>query len=270
MTKFNGHSRFNTTTFQETVRFNFAEFSKTVNFVGAKFNNADFMGDTFNDPTRFEKVQIDERIRFHNVNIKKVALRHTDLSKYSFVTCKWDDKGGRYRLYDETIFWDDLYMWRFKGDENKISERIHEIEDLYRQMKQKAQDAHNMYDYSFWHYSEKEMMWLRTRLIKSPFKWAVLGLYRLFSGFGEEPLKAFGFLLLFVLLSGWLIGNNGGPVGIEALSTVTLKHLTFLKMKEPLQISNTCGGLLTVFVTRIVVPLQAALFGFALRNRFRR
>jgi hypothetical protein len=269
----NGSNEFPETYFNGTEFHGDAEFRETVfytyvTFKAARFKQAaDFHKTTFNDQADFLNLEIEMKLRMEEVDLSKLSFLDTDLRKVHFINCTFPKEKSRAPFNSRReILFDEEQLKALNAEE--FIRRAEKVETLYRQMKQKAQEEHDMYAYSFLHYSEKEIMWRRTRLIKSPFRWFVLWAYRLFSGFGEDPLKAFGFLLLFVLLSGWLISSNGGPECFEQLAAATLKHLAFIK--PGLEIPDTFGGMATVFVTRILVPIQAALFGFALRNRFRR
>ncbi|HCL81135.1 MAG TPA: hypothetical protein DHW81_02555 [Nitrospiraceae bacterium] len=116
-------------------------------------------------------------------------------------------------------------------------------------------------------------------------------LYWLSSGYGERPVRAGNVLLLLILTLSVLFGSaglepnpslNGNPAyeinKIKSLSDMlshlwgiilnTLQYATFEKVPD--YVPKTIYGATLKFVVKILIPLQAALFALAIRNRFRR
>jgi len=165
-----------------------------------------------------------------------------------------------------------------------------DVGNIYRKLKAQSIDNHNQIGISIWHYNEKEMFrkenWFRRFFGVSFLYWA-------FSGYGERPLRAgisliiwFATLQIILNLCGMSLGErtNISMFGFEyiqgftfnfnvhkffALLLSTLQHILFVK--DPYFVPNTIVGTTAMMVfTKVIVPLQAALFIFALRNKFRR
>jgi hypothetical protein len=214
-----------------------------------------------------------------------------------FINCKWSSVKGRRGLYDETVL-----------NRKSSIEHIKKVERLYRRLKQKYKEEHDEAEVSNWHRGEKEMQRRGTRFTKNPFLWLILNLYRWTSGYGEEPVRAGLFLLMLICLAmRLLVGDGLVPLGgdtkvltqtnsqgslvltiysnptapedkitlsnafpdkMSDLFSATLAHLTFdrnASFKPASQKGNT-----VIVVFKILITIQATLFAFALRNRFRR
>lgn len=102
--------------------------------------------------------------------------------------------------------------------------------------------------------------------------------YKLSSGFGEDPAQAARVLVALVLL---VLGpmafstmqptstNGGTDPELGERIYAALQHLLFITTPQYAPESASLRSLLLV-LTRLVIPVQAALFGFAMFNRFRR
>ena len=163
------------------------------------------------------------------------------------------------------------------------------VGELYRQLKQQYKERHNEAVASKWHYREKEMF-RKKRLFRRVLP-STTNLYWIFSGYGESPVQA-GVLLLALLASLIVLMTAFGLVAIpgKEINEITniqgfpftinwmkfrilietiLQHAVFTK--KPYYEAATSGGATVLLVfTRLIIPIQAALFAFALRNKFRR
>ena len=177
------------------------------------------------------------------------------------------------------------YFWSYDRKE------IEKVELLYRRLKEKYTAEKDNVLISEWHYGEKEMFRKKIRARR------YLGLSLLYwasSGYGERPVRAGMVLLGFIISLSLLLAIAGleplnlpgrpdyGVEAIEGLSgllNITLKQFKALVLntlqyatfrREPIFVPvNITGGYLK-FLSHILIPLQAALFGLAVRNRFRR
>lgn len=302
-TEFIKEAYFRLAIFTNKVDLSNASFAKEADFSEAKINSKIiFRGATFNNNALFKYLKFDTEnayLNFHNVNLKQAAFRHTDLTKCEFTTCNWNNHKGRYKLLDEDLYWSNIW----DSDDERI-ERIKSTESLYRTMKHKAIDEHNTFDYSFWHYSEKEMQRMRTWLFRkqdsvsawlhNALEWLTLNVYKHISGYGESPLIAFGWLVGLVIfvaicmaglgiidptvaweeVDGKLINKSlidFSNMTIESAKetfVTTFEHLSFVRPTN--YVPATLGGRFLMALFKILTPIQAALFAFALRNRFRR
>ena len=119
--------------------------------------------------------------------------------------------------------------------------------------------------------------------------WFLLLLYRLSSGYGERILRAGTMLLVLfaavTLLMGWsglepsdceskiqpinhLFGMNMEQIGL--LIENTIQNVLFIKNPRMVPLDPVPWEFVQTIFTRIVIPIQFALFAFALRNKFRR
>jgi len=292
---------FNAAVFHGDAEFRGTEFNSYVTFQAAIFKQtADFHETKFQDRADFLNVEIEKMLRMEKVDLSKLSFLDTDLRKVNFLDCTFPKEKSKIPINSRgDILFDEEQLNDLSKE--KYNSRAEKVEILYRQMKQKAMDEHKMQDCSHWHYNEKEIMWRRTRFFHSPFNWKkpfsqpfnwlVLLLYRVSSGFGEEPLLAGLFLLLLYVGAGALLGLTGMEVntasgqtkeidlftahlgdnslrGITELYVSTFEHLTFVKVPQLLPSTMLARFIGALF--KVLVPIQAALFGFALRNRFRR
>jgi len=255
-------------------------FSKEVSFWWSTFKaEADFRKIIFHKMTDFSRCSIEKTLLFVEVDLSYCSFLDCSIHNCQFIRCKWPRIRGRRALYDE-----------------KKKAPYEKVEELYRQLKWKYKEGHNEQEASTWHYSEKEMFrkkkWWRRF---NPFSFS--NLYWLSSGYGERPVRAgLILLLLFVSLvlitsSLGLVSSSGKPVyGVTTFKgfsdTFGSKFLPELE-KTGLLIFNTIqyalffktpyfkpqtlsGDIILTIFTKLLMPIQAALFIFALRNRFRR
>lgn len=278
-----GETNFERATFSK-VGLREVTFSGKVNFIEATFNGEAYIfGKTFTIGADFKTLNIKEKVRLEKVNLEKVSFLDTDLRRMDFINCDWPKKEGRNVLYDEI----ELFK---KGKGKDFRDKIKKVEILYRMLKQKYKEEHNEIEVSNWHYGEKEM-YRKSSLFRRYFPLSLSNLYWLSSGYGERPVRSGIVLLLLILAITVLSGLagldpnplNGSSYGINkiegwadimnfknlrALFLNTLQYATF--EKEPDFIHKTIYGGYLKLAARILIPLQAALFALAVRNRFRR
>jgi uncharacterized protein YjbI with pentapeptide repeats len=256
-------------------------FNKQVSFWWSTFKaEGDFRRIEFHEMADFGRCSIEKALLFVEVDLSHLSFLDCNIRNCQFVRCKWPGIRGREALYDEK---------REKTSYEKV-------EELYRQLKCKYKDDHNEQEASKWHYSEKEMFrkkkWWRRF---NPLSFS--NLYWGFSGYGERPIRA-GFMLLFLFVSLVLITNSLGLVsssGKPVYGVTTIKGFSNLfgensqleSGKIALLIYNTIqyalffkapyfkpetlsGEIIFALFTKLFMPIQAALFILALKNRFRR
>jgi hypothetical protein len=298
-TGFNGKIDFLPYKIREGVYFDGAIFNDIAKFIGTKFTGgASFSGETFMANGYFQCTYINEKLRFEGINLKKVSFIDTDLRKIDLINCNWPKNFGRYILYDERAFFNEVksknlitsilqrLKHRFISFDKK---KIKKVEILYRRLKQKYKEEHNEPEVSNWHYGEKEMF-RKGSLFRRYFPLSLSNLYWFSSGYGERPVRAGVMLFLLILAISILFGlaglsslNQNPSYGIAeikgwaditnfqnfwTLILNTLQYATF--EKEPDFMPTTIYGGYLKLAARILIPLQAALFALAVRNRFRR
>jgi uncharacterized protein YjbI with pentapeptide repeats len=293
---FKGKLNFNLTTFDGPVFFvgnaeiwNIFINSKLIRtYVKPKSNepsptfrkNASFRKTTFTKEAAFWGCLTEGIIRFEEVDLSRVSFLESNLRNFNFVRCIWHRKKGRDVLYDEV---------QIKSPEDKKA--FEQVENLYRQLKQKYKKELNEPEVSNWHYGEKEMFRKKSMLRRyNPLSFS--NLYWAFSGYGECPVRA-GIMLLLLLIFimtgmnyfGLIpFGNEKSFFGFTEINGFSgsfdwekFKLLVFntiqytLFFKTPFFKPETINGYIfqTIF-TRLLIPIQATLFAFALRNKFRR
>jgi len=271
-----------------------AQFCGKADFFRTSFRAKCYFKQTvFKKTARFEDLTIDKRVRFEEVDLSYVSLIDVELDNIQFVDATWPRRNGknhnRYQLIEEksskSSFW--------------------KIEAYYRRLKKRAKEEHNQSDLSEWHYCEKQIAlkrawhewrrflgyllflgWVRSKDEK-PQKagsWAlpILCLYWGSSGYGERPLRAAivltGLILSITLMMG-LYGLSSVTPGEEMLLGFnhfwlllynTIENALFFKQTLYKPIIPIPDGLMQTLFTRILIPIQFALFALALRNKFRR
>jgi uncharacterized protein YjbI with pentapeptide repeats len=284
--------------FEEDADFSNAEFNEKALFSETLFNKkAIFFMATFNEEARFGKsafirplfkkleeietfikeggnfsgLNIKDKVIFEGLNLKNVSFLDTDLKRVDFINCTWHEKNGRKILYDE------IKLFKEKKDKD-FKNKIKKVEILYRKLKQKYKEEHNEPEVSNWHYGEKEMQ-RKSSLFRRYFPLSFFNLYWLSSGYGERPLRAGIVLILLILIMSALFGltglkpNDGCVIKIKEWNDIlnsdylkaTLQYATF----DPKPDFMPVNGFLKI-VAKLLIPLQAALFALAVRNRFRR
>jgi len=271
-----------------------AQFCGEADFIRTSFRAKCYFKQTaFKKRARFEDLMIERRLRFENVDLFCVSLIDVELDNIQFIDATWPRKDGkdskRYQLIEEKS--SESSSWR--------------IEAYYRRLKKRAKDEHNQSEVSEWHYCEKQIAlkrawlewkrflayWLLLRWISSkeekPPKagcWAlpILCLYWGSSGYGERPLRA-GIVLICLILGITIImglyGLTSAAPGEDMLIGFshfwllfynTIENALFFKETLHKPIIPIPDGLMQTFFTRILIPIQFALFALALRNKFRR
>ncbi len=251
---FDGEADFSVVTFFNMADFQRATFSKKAYFSGPFYRGGDFID-----------LKIKEKVRFKEANLEKISFLDTDLRKIDFIDCTWPkEKNGRRVLYDE------IELFRNKNGKD-IKNKIEKVEILYRQLKQKCKEEHNEFEVSNWHYGEKEMQ--RKGSTWKSFSFYLLHLYWLSSGYGERPVRAGIALSLLIIIIAVLFGltgikpitDNSSVIKIMDYLKATIEYATF--ESKPNFIPENW---FLKIAAKLLIPLQAALFALALRNRFRR
>ena len=295
-TTFGEEADFFGVTFSGEANFSDATFSKKADFSLAKFNGgAYFRGNgidadrkgVFKKGAKFNRFSVKEKIIFEGVNLEEVSFLDSDLRKADFINCEWPKKDYRwlpsfiaYRIrpeYRRNVLYDENELFNKRNSkENKIDEgEIKKVGVLYRMLKQKYVDDHDWPEVSNWHYGEKEMYRKGSRFRRF-FPLSISNLYWLFGGYGERPVRAGAWLWVFIVaVAGlmWWLGfapadnlNYESSVGAYFLNA--LQYVTFYK--DPIFKPTSLWGETVALFARVVIPLQAALFVLAVRNRFRR
>ncbi len=280
-TKFVGTANFLIAKFSGAVYFFRATFDGKADFAGAVFKWVNFLEATFNGDANFmgtsveggdfRKIIIKEKVRFEGINLKEISLIDTDLRKINFINCKWPKRFGRNVLYDET----DLFTKKEKG----FREKIKKVETLYHRLKQKYKEEHDECEASNWHYGEKEMFRKGNRWRR--FLPSISTLYWLSSGYGERPFRAGVILFSLMTVMSFLFGLTGVKPIMDNDSVIKIKEWADIWNLDYLMATIEYATFeskpnfipenwLFKIAAKLFIPLQAALFALALRNKFRR
>ncbi|MUM78343.1 hypothetical protein GKC30_11925 [Pseudodesulfovibrio sp. F-1] len=297
---------FNGASFEGNASFSKASFGGNTSFHEASFmGNADFSSAQFNGPIRFHSIITDDSIlrlayctvppsamTFENCDPTCLDLvDQRDLTHIHFINSSWEKNG------------------RIKACTEDDPGRLQSTRDFYQRMKAKYKAENNEYEASKWHVAEKEAQlkllgqatkpirqalkevgqgaaikdaWKACRLERnclsvktffaalvmwlSPFfnaaaerlTFRALWLYKYSSGYGEKPFHALFWLAVLVLLPALPVLFPGSM-------------LYYLPLMREYPGSDVCVVTrFLIVIWQLLITAQAALFAFALRNRFRR
>lgn len=283
---FMGNAYFGRVRFCGKVYFNETRFGRTISFNGASFDgNASFSEASFMGNTDFSSAQFNGQIRFNAIRNNNVILtfaycivspsamtfescdptcldfvEQRDLTHIHFINASWEKNG------------------RIKACTEDEPGRLQATRDFYQRMKAKYKAENNEYEASKWHVAEKEaQLKLLGEEGESRFLWAMLWLYKLVSGFGEDPRRAFWvlfgiFALPLLVIAGIEVYQHFSWWDFDSarLNHVFKQWLKFIPLTRAIGENEPGGWHALMLLWQLIITLQAALFAFALRNRFRR
>lgn len=306
-TKFQNTALFLNTYFNCGVTFR-ALFGDKSSFQGAVIRDYSvFLGSTFIATADFTSVYCEKSVRFEGVSLEGVSFQGTDIRNLGLTNCTWIKRNGDSILYDEHMLFckyspliltmrNPLNIARLMLPTIDIFPKIDstdagKVEILYRMLKQRAKEDHDEVSASNWHYREKQMFRLGNSWRRYVPGASLTWLYWICSGYGERPIRAFVALLIvwislsaIFLVTGLTLSEtrsdilygmdkhqieagisyfNMGPSMLNTFKLATLQKDAFL---SPIGWKSEIVKILA----QIILPIQAALFAFAVRNRFRR
>jgi uncharacterized protein YjbI with pentapeptide repeats len=296
-TLFEKKADFSCTVFKAGAYFLYGQFTEKADFSEIAFEGeAIFVRKTFLNGADFTATDTRGRIVFDRVDLTRISLLDCDLRKVDFINCTFAKLGRNTRvLYDELVVRNKVSIDKEEEGEEpggsesvleKERDKIERVEILYRRLKQKYLDERDYGQASEWHFREKEM-WKKRTGIREFVSFTLLRLYNISSGYGENPGRAFLFLILMICATTWFLSICGmSTMGVQSnesqikwpnymdlykfgqLLVSGFQYLTFQKdiSLKPINV----GGEFVKLLSQILIPLQAGLFGLAVRNRFRR
>lgn len=240
---------------------------------------------------------------FDRVNFQETLLLGAPVDGFCIMACAWPTSRGRCVTFDSRYAHGKGYfkIANDRGLRLACSEPpMKHLEDLYRRLKKVAQEEKDDQLASDFHYAEKELQRLRALKIAlhpdkaceehmSPcgrgdrihfaFEAGILWLYKLISEYGEGPRRALIVLIVLLLLPviGLYVPNQYAPSFLAADLRLSveggrvnqwLHFLPTVKLPEAADAGQWARFGMVLFQT--LITLQVALFGFALRNRFKR
>jgi uncharacterized protein YjbI with pentapeptide repeats len=275
---------FSWATFSGEAHFREATFSEAGNFSSCLIKNK-LVLDTINPAKKGEsrktfqaylrEIRFSDqgRLLFQDLSLAHATLSGTDLWQCRFNNVDWHPLRGRQAVYDEVRLYENI---KDPKGEKPSKQQYARVEECYRYLKLNYEGAGDFKKAGDFHYGEMEMhrrgspwrQWL-------PFSWH--NLYRMLSGYGERPLRAFIWLLLLipawaVLVWGLGIDQAGAQTPVNYWQTLLFIFEKATLQRPPwtdMQNINWLGKLLAS-LSVLLLPGQAALFILALRNRLGR
>ena len=261
-----GGASFERTRFKDYLSFDRTRFYGKTSFKGAFFAEPCHFGRShFTHPISFEACSTKHAIVMDRVNMHNVHLFNSPIEAFNFTCCDWQTQNGH----------------QIVSDHNQLAPS--QLEDIYRRLKKSAKQNNDELVASQWHWQEKEMCLqsLKDKNFPTLREWflrVILKVYKRISGYGEEPLQAFAWLFL-LWLSPLLIFSlmkfieTGGyrPTSLDMNEVNNALSAWFQCM--PLKKISTSSPLTQQWIcwlSQVFLTLQAALFGFSLRNKLRR
>lgn len=266
-TKFHG-SYFFKATFGDRVLFSEVEFDGPSSFYGTHFGSQVIYSKcTFGKHAIFRNPLSITDLRFQYMGTKQ--FKNTDfldcsLKNITFTNVGWHKHESEERFCIPII------------EENKA--KLASVAEFYRQMKKRCRDEQNDAEASLWHYAEKETTRKHLRYTKDkPFKRFYYWLYYHISRYGEDPKQALLVLLMLATILGIfvILGAAFAPEpskDSKALDFGGVIHVFFqyLLFDRPSYDLNKFFAAPALLLSRLLIPIQAAIFAFALRNKLHR
>ena len=272
--EFNELCDFNFARFEGETRFDQVRFHKAAIFSGCKLEAiVTFRGregePVFFGEANFANILLERKdvLRFVQVDLSRVRFHDSDVLKMEFVGSRWARIGNRVGIYEEILL----------SQKDSVAS-LHDVETLYRELKQNHEERRDFARAGDFHVGEKEM---RLRNQQTPVNLRVLlALSKITSQYGESFLKPLFWLIgiivyvaLFSILGGLTETNSKRFLDIFAISDWG-KAILFAFDKcfhlpgeyfvpyESVRVLQTLAG--------IMGPLLIALLALAIRNKLRR
>ncbi|OGR40386.1 MAG: hypothetical protein A2051_11955 [Desulfovibrionales bacterium GWA2_65_9] len=262
--EFFGKANFHNAQLCKVARYYDARFNGVAVFTWARFEDeGKFRGAHFGAGANFRDMETVKEGSLRMLNLNAISLGHlmftsVEAPSFTFRNCDWPEHLG---------------LEKHSGSEGPS---LLELEELYRAMKQRADDDHDRPQVSHWHFREKLMAMRRGG--NGIFEAVMLRLYYFTSGFGERPIRAgcclAGLVALPLLIFAMAkLASTGLSLQLDsaAITEVFSDWQRALPLsKVPSEPLPSAWKLWAFYILQLLIALQAALLGFAVRNRFRR
>jgi uncharacterized protein YjbI with pentapeptide repeats len=261
-------------------------FEKGVDFIKCTFDYSMFKGVKWRNSFAFSQCKIIRKLDIIDCKVYYHGFIYADVENINFINVTWeDDKSlGNYLIQTN----DCTLIQRYR--------------DFYQRMKAKYKAENNEYEASQWHIAEKEAqlkllkttttpllrsIWTSCINMKLPSFHAIekrtifhaLRIYKLLSGFGENPFQASLCLLFFLFLPFICVGlwefcstgfsSSFDKEKVEFIFKTGVRSIPFTKM-PPGDSNYSWWNYLLMTFSQLLITFQAALFALAVRNKFRR
>ena len=274
-TSFNGPAIFNCTRFFSKTIFSNANINDSIIFHNSIISDTMSLlnDEIINLPSKgelsFKNSIITNQVKITQARLNKFNMYDVDLSKFYFYCCEWEkDNNGVSHIH---------------AGFQPTHDNLEKLENIYRSLKKAALDNRDEIMASDWHYQEKLACRKKLKQTKNKekckkFLYRSLCLYELCSGYGERPDKALKCLIcilattFLILLYSKLpeIKNTQWQTFIDTIYDVTpvlFKMSTFMPISGE---NENFSYYMALFISRVLFPIQIALFTFSLRNKLRR
>lgn len=313
-TEFQEKADFNGAKFEAEVSFDETDFKSEVS-IGAQFKFRALFRGKKEAPLFAKSGTVDltnaifyrpDLIRFSQADFSCCKLFETNVRGIDFASVEWADSISGCWIWDQlcqrelsrsvlykpgtdlcringpdclSSFGNFLWMrLSRKGIYEPTDKKPEELENAYRQIRQSYEDHRNYPEAGIFYFGEMANKRKRHSPIRQYL--SLIGLYSILSGYGQKPIRAgiwlmvflFGFSALFIGAGMEMGTAYRKPVSFFDFGTVlwayTLNVVTF---KSPLYFTpdSKCAEFLTL-LARILVPIQAALFVLAVNRKFKR
>lgn len=265
---FEGGAYFFHATFADNVLLSEVQFKGQSSFYGADFGKqVIFSKCSFPKPALFRNLLAIEDLRYQDMTVEQFQnadFLNCPLKNITFTNVEWPRHPTEER-----------YCIPMESKPSKLPA----VADFYRQMKKRCRDEQNDAEASLWHYAEKEAQLQHHRLEKpNSFQRWMLETYRIISRYGEDPWQAAKvlLLLLFALLCALAFGaaaKIGGPpfpLSIDGFGKLGLAFAQYALFIKPDWSPPAFYDIAALLLSRLLIPIQAAIFAFALRNKLHR
>ena len=254
-----GKADFQQASFTKYAQFRHAQFHGEALFTSTHFTDGAFFENTeFFSSRSFSGCLAKSPIIMNHVDMGTMPMAQVSVESFRFVGCEWPKKAGRRVIHEEL------------AENSETNPR--DKEETYRRLKKLAIEEKDFGLASDWHFNEK---YWKLKREKRPITWTRL--YYIFSGFGERSFPSLCWLLIFMLwplllLSAMQQGWITDPLADDGVLGHWLHFLPFIKAaKLNLAAYKDATWLIPLMaLSQILISVQAALFGLALRNRLRR
>jgi hypothetical protein len=212
---------------------------------------------TIEGPPHFAAPPLGNEVTLRDVDLSACLLVGNPLGQMGLSNVEWPRLRGRFVLYDELV-----YRSHGAGPTENVREAYQILKEKYRGMGDHVRSGD-------FHYGEMEMRrreygWPRRVLCVEFLYWAL-------SGYGMGYVRAFGWLVGFLLASALVYrvtSPTAFPGGLEEALRFGLNVATFQRPEVPEELS--VAGRWCHIVEVVLAPVLGALFVLALRMRLRR
>lgn len=278
-----GSFHFNKSNINGRIVFDNSRFHSKSHFIQSNIGNASFKFCTFEEQPVFDRT-----------DVRKTEFLGAPVEDLRLMACLWPESNGRRVIYDSRKHNGHGYfplenIEAIQFEANTPPPATH-LEDAYRRLKKVARNEMDELLASDFHYAEKEMQLmsseekLKDNSIPSKSKrnyrlqYYTLKIYKFCSGYGEDPVQALKIFIGMLALPVFclLIPSNLCPdflfedlcINIRGLGNKWLHFIPLVRLPESTEAGWLARSLMLAW--QATISLQAALLGFALRNKFRR